>query len=120
VDVPLAVASHLGTNGVGAPTPVDGPLLRAPFGTLSSPPPHPVSEMMKIRQSPRLIEDTEESIALATSSSGLAKKDCHTPSVKVEKWACRAAVRLQGRSGGISLRGARCVAAIVSDRHVRS
>jgi hypothetical protein len=35
-------------------------LLRAPFGTLSSPPPHPVSEMMKIRQSPGLIEDTEE------------------------------------------------------------
>jgi hypothetical protein len=56
--------------------------------------------MMRIRQSPGLIEDTEESIALATSSSGLAKKDCHTPSVKVEKWAAERLYDYKEGAGG--------------------
>jgi hypothetical protein len=56
--------------------------------------------MMRIRQSPGLIEDTEESIALATSSSGLAKKDCHTPSVKVENWAAERLYDYKEEAGG--------------------
>jgi hypothetical protein len=64
--------------------------------------------MMKIRQSPGLIEDTEESIALATSSSGLAKKDCHTPSVKVEKWACSGCTITRKERADQFARGSMC------------